>query len=116
MNMNNATRVAFEELRSKTAASVGGFYTPLGDPLEHPARLIKISNHTDENILVSFDNLSDHDFIAANSYALYDFTANLSITPGQFSMPAHTTVYVKSEDADPNTGDVYLAVIYGSTH
>lgn len=114
--MNNATRAAFEELRSLTSASISQVFAVIGSSLINPARLIKISNNTDTDLVISFDGITDHDFVPSNSFTLYDFSANLSINPGQLTLPANTLVYARDLGTPAISGSVYLTVIYGTTH
>lgn len=113
--MNNAGRVAFEELRSLEFNFISSDLEAIAPVFEHPIRIMKISNSTDTDVFISFNNIENQDFIPSNSFVLYDFTANLSLTPGQFSMPANTTVYVADNGTAATSGAVYVTAIYGTT-
>lgn len=103
-----------EELRSLAFGSIGAGYTALGDPMENPVVNYCIDNNTDEAIIISLDSVTDHIFVGANGFKLYDVQANhgkgeaLALSQG-------TQLYVKRESAAPTTGAVYVTVFYAST-
>lgn len=99
-----------EVLRSRDSATFTGSYQTLGTPLVNPCRLVKIVNDSDQDILISWDGTNDHDYVPAQSFALYDFTTNKSgDTP--LSVSAQTQFYVQGSSG---TGLVYLAAFYAN--
>lgn len=101
----------FDPLRSIAAGSVGSSYTAIGTPLVHPARILKIQNLTDANLLFSFDGTTDNEFVPSGGFTLYDVTTNQVQTQGAFLLKG-TQIYVKQSGV-PSTGSVYITVGYG---
>lgn len=112
--MSNGVRVRFEPLRSALFSSITTSYTPIGSGFSNPNRLLKVTNLTDGNLLISFDGVNDHDIVAASGFFLYDFCSNKSSTSGLLEQPLGTVVYVKSTGSAPTQGSVYVTVIYAS--
>lgn len=101
-----------EELRSLAAGSVGASYTNLGDPLSNAAVIFHLQNNTNDDILVSFFDDEDHEFVGVGSFLLIDVAANRSNTGSSRVIPAKTQVKVKHTGSAPSTGTVYLATFY----
>ena len=110
----HAVRIAFEPLRSLGFASVSAAYAGVGAPFANPVREIKVSNFMDENLIVSFDGITDQDEVAANGFFLYDYTSNRTNTGGNLEQPAGTRIYVREESGAPTLGNVYVTVIYAT--
>lgn len=106
--------IRFEELRSVDFNSVSGTYAGVGDSFSNPVRLLCIDNTLDQNILVSFDGITDHTFVSANGFKLLDYCSNKSVTAGLSEQPAGTRVYVKEESSAATSGNVYVTVVYAA--
>ena len=111
----NAIKVRYEELRSIGFASLSGAYVGVGAAFQHPLRLLKVNNVSDANLIISFDGITDMDFIAAQSAYVFDFSSNASETGGVFEQPAGQRFYVREESAAATEGSVYVTVIYAAT-
>ena len=112
----SAQRVKWNELKSLAFGSIGAPYVAVGTPFEKPIHLLKMQNFTDQNLLISFDGITDHDVLAANSAWVYDFGSNKTETAGGLFLPQGMRVYVKQEAGmAPSTGNCYAASIYAST-
>lgn len=109
-----AKRVKFETLRSIAFGSISGTYTAIGSALIHPARLIKITNLTDADMLISIDGINDHDVIPALGFALYDLGSNRTNLSGSLDFEIGERFYVKQVSA-PSSGSVYLTVLHAAT-
>lgn len=114
MNLPNAVRVRYEQLRSLDWTLITANYVAVGTALENPVRVLKITNLTDTNLLISINGLTDHDVVPANGFCLYDYGANKSDQGGFLELPAVDRIYVKQEAAPPTFGLVYVTVIYVS--
>lgn len=104
----SGTRIFPETLRSRDSSTFTGSYQTLGSTLSHPGVLVKIVNNSTVAATISFDGVNDHDFIPANSFALYDIETNHG-TYEQLSIAQFTQFYVKGS---AGTGSVYLTVFY----
>lgn len=105
----NIARV--DALRSVGFASITGSYTVLGSAFSHPARIFRIANNTNGDVFISFDGTTDNLFVPANSFVLYDISAN-DDPDDRFRISNHTQLYVKLSTV-PTSGSVYLEMIYG---
>jgi hypothetical protein len=120
--LNTTIRARFEALRSLDGTTpISNAYLAIGTPLTQPARIIKISNETDINILITTDDpdltpgvvRKDMDFIPANGFILYDLGTNRASMGSTLQFAAGTQFYVKRAGAaDSTSGFVYLTVIY----
>jgi len=119
--LSTTMRARFEALRVEAGPIVIG-YLAIGTPLTQPARIIKISNETDINVLITTDDpivaipavvQRDMDFIPANGFILYDLGSNKASVSPTLEFARGTQFYVKRADAaDSTSGSVYLTVIY----
>lgn len=113
-NLLSSIRIRYEPLRSLGFAAISGAYAGVGAPFANPIRLLKVTNLTDENIIVSFDGITDHDVVAANGFFLYDYASNKSDQAGVLEQPVGTRLYVKAEAALPTEGNLYVTVQYAA--
>lgn len=128
--LNTSIRARFETLRVLDGTTpISNAYLAVGTPLANPARIVKISNETDINILLSIATPDiqtnptpppatitvqpDHDFIPANGFILYDLGTNRANMGSTLQFAAGTQFYVKRAGAaDSTSGAVYISVIY----
>ena len=110
---NRSVLMKAEPLRTIAFGSIGGSYAAVGTPFEHPSHIIHIQNNTDQEILISFDGVDDHEFLAEGSFVLLDISANMTRSEG-FFFPKGMTVYVKEANAGPSIGNVYVSTYYGT--
>jgi len=104
-----------ETLRSLAFGSISGSYAALGAALANPIIQLHISNDTDANMLISYDGVNDHEFIAANSFILLDIGSNKSVGEGLF-LSKGDSVYVKQESGAPTSGNIYMSAYYASNN
>ena len=105
-------KVELEALRTLAHGSIGAAYMGIGTAIEHPARMLLLQNHTDADLMFSFDGITDHIPIRQYSSFIWDISANKTIDSG-FFIAQGTRIYVKEID-NPTTGNAYLTVFYGS--
>lgn len=113
-NVASSARIRFEPLRSLDFDFITGSYEPVGLPFANPVRILKVTNLTDENVLVSFNGIDDHDVVAANGFFLYDYTSNRTDSAGILEQPQGDRVYVKAENLLPDIGTLYVTIVYAS--
>lgn len=111
--MAYGTRVAFEPIREVAFGGIGVAYAVFGGILTDYTRLITISNGTDDAIYVSFDGINDHLRLEANTFKLFDFTANKVRDDGLF-LSQRTQVYLKRVLGAPTTGTATLEVMFAA--
>lgn len=113
--MNEANVIVrYETLRSLAFGGISGAYAAVGSTWNNPARIIKVNNATDANLLISFDGITNHDVVLSNSAYVLDYSSNKNNPGGQLDQSYGTRMYVKQESAAPTLGNVYLTVIYAS--
>lgn len=94
MNPMNGIQALPDALRSIDSATFTGAYQAVGVPLTRRIRLVKFLNNSSVPVTVSWDGVTDHDYIPANSFALYDVTTNELFSQGWF-VANKTQFYVK---------------------
>lgn len=107
--MSDTRRLTYEPLRSIDSATFTGSYQTLGSPLDHPSAIIKLVNNSTVLVTISIDGAEDFDVAPANSFWLYDNTANSKHETDSIFVAKGTQYYVKGS---AGTGLVYLAVQY----
>lgn len=110
----SSIRVDFEDLRVLGFAGISGSYAAIGTPFVHPGRMIKVSNGTDANLVISFNGIDDKDVVFAGQSWIYDFCSNKADCGGSLELPAGRRIYVKEELALATLGNVYITYIYAS--
>ena len=114
-NLTSSIRVRFETLRRLGFASIDLVnYTAVGAAFDNPVRILKIANHTNQDLIVSLDGVNDNDIVAGRGYFLYDFSANRASQAGFLELPAGNRVYVRGDAVLPTTGEVFATVLYAS--
>lgn len=109
--MTQAVRASFETLREVSFSALTAGYTALGAPLSSPARVIGITNSTDQDIYISIDGINDHLRLSKNSFKLFDVSTNTK-TDYKFEFPKNMQVYVKYANA-PASGVVWVETLFG---
>lgn len=111
---STSVRIRYENLRSLAFGSISGAYAGVGAAFANPVRILKITNTTDADLLVSFDGINDKDIIAASSAWIHDYGSNKADVGGQLDQSFGERVYVKESSGAPTLGSVYVTVIYAS--
>ena len=103
-------RVDFEAIREVAFGGVGAAYANLGTALTDNARIIAITNSTNVEVYISFDGTTDHLRLAANSFKLFDLTANKVREDGYF-LANQTQISQRRVAGAPTSGSVWAEVI-----
>jgi hypothetical protein len=106
---NFSTVVLPGPLSSVDSATFSGSYVALGSALAHPARIIKLTNNSTVDVTVSWDGVTDNEFLPSGSFLLLDVTTNHSM-PLNFEIQQGTAFFVKG---NAGTGSVYMSYYYG---
>lgn len=114
-----SNRATFDQVRLIALASITSSYQPLKTsggqgPFLYPMRILDFVNNTNGDMMVSFDGVTDHTPVPANSNVIYDLTSDEDPTES-FRMSAQTQVYVKylTAPTTPADGAFYLACVFG---
>lgn len=113
MSFATNIRIRYEVLRSLAFGGISGTYAGVGASFANPVRILKITNTTDADLLISFDGINNRDIVAARSAWIHDYGSNKAETGGQLDQSMGERVYVKQVSA-PTSGSVYVTVIYAS--
>lgn len=112
-----ALKARFEELRLIDAADIEANWTAITPEFAHPARLIKIVNLTNADLVFTTDTqkVFGEILVPAQTSDIYDistnqFTTNIS---GILALPVATMLYVKQVEV-PTLKYVAVSVMYGS--
>ena len=111
MAYSNSVRLLAEEIRTLAFGAIGVGYVGVGTEIDHPARMIMVQNFTDENMMFSFDGVTDHFAMLESSQMILDITSNKTRESG-FYLAEGQRLYVR-QLAAPGSGAVYLSVFYG---
>lgn len=103
-------RILPEALRSRAASTFTGSYQTLGSPLSNPSRIIKFTNNCSVDVTLSWDGVTDHEYIPAGSFLLLDETSN-AVSNSVLVAAAQTQMYVKGS---AGTGTMYLSTYYAA--
>jgi hypothetical protein len=98
-------------IRSIAFGSITNAYQTLGTPSSQAIRMFRLINPTDGDMLFSIDGTNDNFYVPANSFVLYDLTANREKNGELFVFPNKTQFFVKYATA-PSKNGVYLEIIY----
>jgi len=110
MNTGRISRYEHEELRTLASGSMLTTYVAVGTAMENALIKYRIVNETDANLTISFDGVTDHDRIPANTAYIDDAALE---SGGSSRLAKGTTIYVKYDlGAGPTTGDVFVTAIY----
>ncbi len=86
--MYQSNRIFPVAIRSIDSASFTGSYQALGSVYTNPIRLMKIINNSDENVTISMDGgTTDHDFVPATTYCVYDFGTQKGTSADAMDLP-----------------------------
>lgn len=108
---NLSIKAKFIEAQIKASPIDIAPYVKLGNPIDQPLRILKISNTTDQGIILSTDGATIHDYIASNGFILYDLGTNRAEMGSTLQFAAGTQFYIAAE-ALTTTGNVILTGIY----
>lgn len=111
----NASIVKFDILREIGFASISGTFAAVGAILAYPVRILKITNTTNEDVIISFDGVNDRDYIPAGTFVLYDFCSNASAQGGYFELHANQYIYAADNGVAPTSGSVFATCVYADT-
>lgn len=103
-------KAQFEAIREVAFGGIGAAYAAIGTATEDMVRSITISNQTNAQVYISFDGVTNHLRIAANSFKLYDITSNKTRDDGYY-LPAGTIISQKRVAGAPTTGDFWVEVM-----
>jgi hypothetical protein len=107
-------RVRFEPIRSIAFGSVSGSYAAVGTALANASRLLMFDNLLNAAVLISFDGVHDHMFIAASSSKVIDLSTNRVGPVDQLELSEGTIIYVKQASGAPGSGTLYVSTLYAS--
>lgn len=110
--MASGLRIIPDSLRSRASSTMTASYQTLGSALSYPVCLIKCINNSNQDVLISWDGVNDHDIVPAGSFFLYDVCSDAGAQRGLY-VGKGTQFWVKGT---AGTGTVYLANFYTSEY
>ncbi len=100
-----------EEVDTLAFGSISASYTAIGDPFEHPIRILTIQNLTDATLMFSFDGVVDHIALPASGQVIFDATTNRVDNAQGFFFSVGSLMSVK-RIGTPTSGSVYVSAFY----
>jgi hypothetical protein len=90
-------------------------YTNIGTPLPNASRIIMLQNTTNNDVLISWDGITDHQFVPSGGFVLLDVTANKTISQQGWFVGALTQLHARfpAGSSAATEGAVYLTSFYG---
>jgi len=108
--MSISSVIKYEALQSLAFSSITTSYVKIGSAITSSARIFKIVNNTDGDMLISTDGTNNHDFIPASSMVLYDASANTGSQFAPCRLQAGTQFWVKYSTA-PSKNSIYVVTL-----
>jgi hypothetical protein len=108
----SAQVVRFDAYRTTAFGSITSSYVQIGATFAHLMRLVKFVNNTNADVSVSFDGVTNNDFVPANSFCLYDFQTNAQ-AENKFTTSIGTPIFIKYASGAPTSGSFYIVAVYG---
>lgn len=105
-------RLLFEAIREVAFGAITANYAAVGAAIASPARLVRLTNDTDQDLYFSIDGTTNHMRLPPYSFLLLDLTANKVRDEGAF-IAQGTIFYIKHTGAAPGSGNAWIEVIYG---
>lgn len=97
-------------LTNISSTTVGGTYAAINaSGFEHAPFFIRIINHSDKDITVSYNGVDDHEFVITGSVFELSSQTNSQPNAQVALLPKKTVVYVKGT---AGTGTIYLSGYY----
>jgi hypothetical protein len=110
--MGFTSRAEVDAIRTVAFGSISSSYTAVGSAFEFQARILCITNTTDQDMFFSTDGITNQLIVPAGSFKLFDVTVNHKPTnQDDFCFAIGTQWYVKYA-ASPGSGGVYIEVVY----
>jgi hypothetical protein len=106
------TRVQFNPIGVVAFGALTGSYATFGAAMPGHARIIRFSNSTNADVLISSDGTTDNIRVAANSFILFDFSTNRIQDDGLFVQKGDQ-FYIKYVTS-PSSGAAWIEVITAS--
>ena len=105
--MAYGTRGKFDTVREIAFGAISGTYAAVGAAFADNVRILGLNNSTDQEIYVSLDGVNNNLRMAANSFQLYDLTANRVRDDGLF-FAVGDRVFVKEVSAAVGSGAFWV--------
>lgn len=110
--MGQSIVVKWDALRTAAFGAIGGAYSTVGTPFDHVVRILIMQNLTNQQVLISFDGVTDNLTLPIGGQLVLDYMSDQSRVGGEFAQPIGTQVYVKNAGVAPTVGNFYVGLIY----
>jgi hypothetical protein len=110
----DSIRLFTDPIQSLAAGSISAAYMGIGAEFDKSARMIAISNLTDNTLMFSWDGVNDHFPLLRHTYLVLTVTQNNEDEAEYFALPAGSRLYVK-RILIPTEGAVYITHFRGIT-
>ena len=108
----NSTALFPDAMQTFDSSTMTSSYQALGDALAEPTRILKIINNSTKDITISWDGITDHDFVPIEGFSLYDVGTNRGNSAPELCIRKGTQIFVKGT---AGTGSIYLVTFNAFT-
>jgi len=103
--------VRFSPIITVAFGDIPAAYANLGPAFAHAMRVLHFINDTDKDMMISFDGITDNIVVLANTFSLYDLTAQEDINE-MFRYEKGSQLRFKYLE-EPTSGSFYVISVYG---
>lgn len=109
MSAKNGIRLTVAPIRSVDTAGFDTTYKTVGTPLNQQTRIVKFTNNSNVDAMISWNGTDDNEVLPAGSFVLIDVTTNRDAVENQLLIPEGTQFYAKGPTG---IGFIYISTYY----
>ncbi len=109
LDRHDAQRLYPETIRAVLQSALSGTYAKIGTPLVHSSRIFKFTNNGTADVFISWDGITDNEFVPKGSFILLDVATNKQLAAA-LAASANTQFWVRTSS---DAASVYLSSYYG---
>jgi len=106
--MSFGTRAYPIVLQDVAFGAIAAGYLAIGAAFAQPMRILKFKNYSNQDILLSYDGVNDHEFMPAETGDVIDFSSN-EVSSESPMVSKGTVIYIKHNGVAPTTGGFALS-------
>ena len=99
--------IELQSIDSSTLSAAN--YTAIGNPIEGALTIIRITNASDEDVIISYDGVNEHGYIVSGGRFKDEFQSNARHDCGEWVLAKGTVIYAKGT---AGIGYIYVAGYY----
>lgn len=111
--MGYPKKAVFENIKTAAFGAIGANYAAIGTAFSSPARLLGITNLTDQNIFFSDDGVNNKVIVPPGAGKVFDVSTNRT-NQENFLIAEGKFIYARHAGVAPTSGAVYIEAIIGA--